>query len=200
MIDKELYERDVSILENRYIKKHEYPVVFYGSSSIRLWNNIQKDFPEYEILNLGFGGARLEYCIYYFDRLVKPLRIRSFIFYAGDNDIGDGGLPDEIFDLFKEFYSKFRNHFPDTRFTYVSIKPSPDRFPAIDRMQITNRLIKNFLEKEENTFYLNIFDSMLNNNGNVREELFTKDKLHMNRRGYLLWKKKFIENSENVFA
>lgn len=199
MIDEQLYERDIRILEKRYIKDHANPVVFYGSSSIRLWNGLQREFPKYEILNLAFGGATLEYCIHYFDRLVKPLNIRSFVFYAGDNDIGIGRLPGEIFGLLQEFYEMFRENFPGTRFTYVSIKPSPDRFPAVERIQITNRLIKEFLVKEENTFYLNIFDAMMNGNGNVREDLFLPDRLHMNAKGYDVWKERFRRYEEEIF-
>lgn len=199
MIDEQLYERDIRVLEKRYIKDHDKPVVFYGSSSIRLWNNLNRDFPEYEILNIAFGGATLEYCIHYFDRLVKPLNMRSFVFYAGDNDIGLGRLPGEILELFKEFYTKFREHFPATKFTYVSIKPSPDRFPAVERIQITNRLIKDFLSKEKNTFYLNIFDAMMSSDGSVREDLFVLDKLHMNRKGYQVWKERFDKNREHIF-
>lgn len=200
MIDEQLYERDIRILEKRYLKKHQNPVVFYGSSSIRLWTDLQKDFPDFEILNLAFGGATLEYCIHYFDRLVAPLNMRSFVFYAGDNDIGFGRLPEQIFTLFEEFYYKFRRCFPDTKFTYVSIKPSPDRLPAVDRIQITNRMIKNFLAKEKNTFFLNIFDHMMNGNGYVRHDLFMPDGLHMNSKGYEVWKEMFENNKEEIFG
>lgn len=199
MIDEQLYERDIRILEKRYIKDHANPVVFYGSSSLRLWSGLHREFPEYEILNLAFGGATLEYCIHYFDRLVKPLNMRSFVFYAGDNDIGIGRLPGEIFGLFQEFYDMFREHFPGTRFTYVSIKPSPDRFPAVERIQITNRLIKEFITKDENTFYLNIFDAMMNAKGNVREDLFLPDRLHMDRKGYDVWRERFRKYEEEIF-
>lgn len=199
MIDEQLYERDINILEKRYLDKHENPVVFYGSSSIRLWTDLQKDFPDIEILNLAFGGATIEYCIHYFDRLVAPVNMRSFVFYAGDNDIGFGRLPGEIFTLFGEFYYKFRRYFPDTKFTYVSIKPSPDRFPAVDRIQITNRMIKNFLANEKDTFFLNIFDHMMNGNGYVRKDLFVMDGLHMNRKGYEVWKERFEKNEEEIF-
>jgi hypothetical protein len=33
------------------------PIIFVGSSSFRLWNNLQTDFPAYPILNRGFGGS-----------------------------------------------------------------------------------------------------------------------------------------------
>src|SRR5208337_3077981 len=35
------------------------PVAFYGSSSIRLWETLQEDFPGIGVVNLGFGGSSL---------------------------------------------------------------------------------------------------------------------------------------------
>jgi hypothetical protein len=57
------YEPDVRELES-HTAKHvntTRPPVFYGSSSIRLWDTVAKDFDP-RILNLGFGGSTLEAC------------------------------------------------------------------------------------------------------------------------------------------
>ena len=48
------------------------PPVFYGSSSIRPWDTLAEDFDP-RVLNLGFGGATLEACDYFFSRLVPPV-------------------------------------------------------------------------------------------------------------------------------
>lgn len=199
MTDTGSFENDILLLENKINVNSTKPVVFYGSSSIRLWRSAKKDFPQYEILNLGFGGSSIDCCAYYFDRLIKPVDLRALIFYAGDNDIGEGRLPDEIFMSFINFYELFRSDFPQTKLTFVSIKPSPDRSPALDRIRITNRLIKQFLVHEENSYFLNIFDIMLDSEGEVRKELFLSDGLHMNRKGYLLWKEKFLEYKDKIF-
>lgn len=199
MINKGLYERDVRILERKILQKYDSPVVFYGSSSVRLWKTLDEDFPEQNIINLGFGGSTLKYCIYYFDRLLKPLNIKSFVFYAGDNDIGEGREYGEIVDLFKKFYKKFRQHFPDVKFTFLSIKPSESRMNRIQCIIDVNRSIKEFLSSEPNCFFLNVFDEMLDQNMKVRKELFTLDKLHMNSNGYRLWKKMIECHSDNIF-
>jgi hypothetical protein len=36
------------------------PVVFYGSSTIRLWKGMKNDFNELNVINLGFGGALIK--------------------------------------------------------------------------------------------------------------------------------------------
>ncbi|NIP39019.1 MAG: hypothetical protein GWO07_09850, partial [Candidatus Dadabacteria bacterium] len=72
VVDEHLFEDNVKLLERKKVGTKENPVVFYGSSSVRLWERLDEDFAGHEVLNLGFGGATIDYCAYYFDRLVKP--------------------------------------------------------------------------------------------------------------------------------
>lgn len=198
-IDELMFEGNVKLLERRRVGTKENPVVFYGSSSLRLWETIEQDFPGHDILNLAFGGSTIDYCSYYFDRLIKPNNIKSFVFYAGDNDIGHGKSATQVFDSFLILYNKFRESFTDTKFTFVSIKPSIERAKFINRIQKANKLIKEFLEREPNTFYLNVHDQMLNGDKLAKPELYTEDELHMSEKGYELWKEVFLENADEIF-
>src|SRR5687767_11578633 len=45
--------------KERKKKRKPAPVVFMGSSSIRLWESLGKDFPYHHVVNRGFGGAHL---------------------------------------------------------------------------------------------------------------------------------------------
>jgi len=76
------YEPEVRALERNYEGRGNGnpPPVFYGSSSIRLWDTLAEDFDP-RILNLGFGGATLEACDYFFSRLVPPVNPRSLLVY-----------------------------------------------------------------------------------------------------------------------
>src|SRR5258708_38817044 len=56
----------------------ERPIVFVGSSSIRLWDTLQKDMAPLPVLNRGFGGAQLSHEIHFVDRTViqcRPVRL-----------------------------------------------------------------------------------------------------------------------------
>ncbi len=197
-IDELMFEGNVKLLERRRVGTKKYPVVFYGSSSLRLWETLEQDLPGHDILNLAFGGSTIDYCSYYFDRLIKPNNIKSFVFYAGDNDVGQGKSATQVFDSFLIFYNKFRESFPYTKFTFVSIKPSIERAKFINRIQKANKLIKEFLEKEPNTFYLNVHDQMLNGDKLAKPELYTEDELHMSEKGYELWKEIFHEHIDEI--
>ena len=89
----ESYQGEVAALERRRRAEPPPPgvVAFYGSSSIRLWDSLAEDFFDVPVINLGFGGSTLAACVHYFDRLVVPCKPGALVFYAGENDIGDGG-------------------------------------------------------------------------------------------------------------
>jgi hypothetical protein len=64
-------------------------IVFIGSSSVRRWD-LKKAFPDLPVVNRGFGGSVIADSIRYFDRIVTPLKPKTVVLYAGDNDIGRG--------------------------------------------------------------------------------------------------------------
>ena len=69
------------------------------------------------------------------------------------------------------------------------MKPSPSRIHLKSEMMKANQLIKDFLKKEKNTSFVDVFPLMLDKQGNPRQELFLNDMLHMNPDGYEIWVK-----------
>ena len=54
---------------------------------------------------------------------------------------------------------------------------------------MANKQIKVFFRKQKNASFIDIYDAMLDANGNMREELYVEDRLHMKPSGYAIWKK-----------
>jgi lysophospholipase L1-like esterase len=165
-------------------------IVFVGSSSIRLWNDLENDFrgPHPIILNRGFGGARMADCTRYLERVVIPYKPRLVLVYAGDNDLAEGRHPQEVLDQFVRFVEGIRRILPDTRIAYISIKPSPSRARLIAKIRETNELVSKYITAGENLDFIDVFTPMLDSEGHPRSELFRADSLHLNRTGYSLWK------------
>lgn len=161
--------------------------IFYGSSSFRLWETVNEDLGDDQIINLAFGGSTMEACQYYFERIVLPYAPSKMVIYAGDNDIGNGSTPDQIFESFKALHAKIRSNFKDISLTFLSIKPSPSRWEQAEKIKETNKRIKSLIDSDVNGQYIDIFDAMLDNNKKVKEELFIEDGLHMNAAGYAIW-------------
>ena len=162
-------------------------ILFVGSSSIRKWESLVKDFPEYKVINRGFGGSHLADSVVYADRIVIPYKPRAVLIYAGDNDIAAGNSAEDVFADFKEFVRKVQRALPNTCIGFISIKPCPAREKYLEEIRKTNRLVKNYSRGKRKIFFVDVFTPMLNSDETLRPELFEKDGLHPNKQCYELW-------------
>jgi lysophospholipase L1-like esterase len=196
------YEPEVRVMEWA-LKKPEpgstAPIVFYGSSSIRLWTNIARDLGEPRIVNLGFGGSTLAACAHFFERLVVPRKPASLIVYAGDNDLGDGRSASEVIESFRSLLAKVDSKLGPIPFAFLSIKPSPARWPLIDAIRSVNATIIEDLKARPNSTYIDIFDPMLAASGRPRPELFAEDGLHLSEAGYQVWAQQILLHRDLIF-
>lgn len=163
-------------------------VLFIGSSSIRGWHDLKKDFPSATVLNRGFGGSEIADSTCFADRIVIPYRPKLVVFYAGGNDLANGKRPRRVFSDFQDFVARVRRDLPDTRIAFISIAPNPARWHLVESVKEVNASVKNYAERAANLTYVDVFTQMLGANGQPRPELFIEDKLHMNREGYDLWR------------
>lgn len=168
----------------------EHAILFVGSSSFAKWDDMQDYFPDYKIINRGFGGSTLPDVIRYADDIIFPYKPKQIVIYAGDNDAAasDTISGTEIFYRFKELYTLLRENLPNAEIAYISIKPSPSRKEFFPVMQKANWEIKRYLEEKEHSEFIDIWHPMLDNYGEPRGELFGSDMLHMNEEGYKIWK------------
>jgi lysophospholipase L1-like esterase len=163
-------------------------IVFVGSSSIRLWKTLKQDFPDRQVVNRGFGGSGVAHAVMYFDRIILPLKPKRVVFYSGENDIAGGKPPEVVARDFKEFVGLVHKNWPDVKVDYIAMKPSPSRWKLIDKIREGNRLIEAFTRTDARLSYIDVVTPMLGPDGKPREELFVQDKLHMNEKGYEIWK------------
>jgi lysophospholipase L1-like esterase len=163
-------------------------VVFVGSSSIRLWDGLEVAFDKVPVIKRGFGGSRLSDCAAHVDRLVVKYRPRQVIVYAGDNDLAEGATPAEVAASFSKLVDRVQTDLPETRITFVSIKPSPLRAHLLDDVREANRRILAVARANPRLDYVDVFTPMLDDRGVPRADLYGPDALHMNEAGYALWR------------
>ena len=189
------YEEEIKRLESVTAElNNESRLVFYGSSSVKLWKTLEQDFKGYSPLNIGFGGSTLAACSWYFERVFTNLRPSGIIIYAGDNDLGDGRNPEEVLLFFNAFLQFARHRFGDIHIGFISIKPSVKRWNIVDKIRDTNRLIEAFINKSgDNISFINIYDQMTDETGYPKHELLELDGLHINEKGYQLWKEMILK-------
>lgn len=163
-------------------------VLFVGSSSIRLWDDLETQFGQLPVLKRGFGGSRMLDVAAHVEQLVLPYQPRLVVVYAGDNDLAEGRTPQEVLDSFVAFVTRVRAELPDTRIAYLSIKPSPSRAALMPQATQANALIAGYSASIPNLDFIDIYSRMLDAEGRPRTDLYSADALHMNPAGYALWK------------
>ncbi len=163
-------------------------IVFVGSSSIRLWRDLHAEFPGQNVIQRGVGGSTLLEVLHFAPRIVLPYKPKLIFLYAGENDLVAGRKPQDVFQDYKFFVALVRRSLPSTRIVYISIKPSPKRWPFAPEVRATNALIRDYIAKDPKLSYVDVFTPMLGANGLPREELYVEDGVHLNHEGYALWK------------
>jgi hypothetical protein len=83
---------------------------------------------------------------------VVPAAPRSIVFYAGDNDLGDGQMPDAVLSSLHLLQQKIAAQLGETPFAFVSIKPSIQRFGIIDRINAVNAGAQRLLAERPQSF------------------------------------------------
>ena len=185
------YETEIAAFEakDKTIPPPASPILFVGSSSIRLWAGLAEAFPGKPVVQRGFGGSEVGDVIRYSPRVITPYRPKQIVVYAGDNDIAQGKkTARDVYNSVLTLYMLVRKNVPGAMFTYISIKPSPSRRQYMAVQTEANALIRNYLGGQKNTSFVDVYTPMLNAAGQPRPELFTADSLHMNAAGYEVWK------------
>lgn len=181
------------INEFKRLDKKNFPekdkILFTGSSSIRFWDSLEKDMEPLKVLNRGFGGAQISHVIHHFEEIVKPYNPKAIVFFCGTNDLTALKTPEEAFNDFKKFLNLVRYEFGNIKVYFIGIKPSVDRLYLDKEEKIFNSSIKTLASQDAYLEYINVWDSMLNQDGSRKPELYIDDGLHMNKKGYEIWTK-----------
>jgi len=164
-------------------------ILVTGSSSIRGWHStIKEDLSPLTVIPRGFGGSTMFDLLHFLDRIVLRYKPRAVVIYEGDNDTGAFGVsPAQIAEETKQVISKIHKLLPQTRIYLISVKPSLARVAFWDKAQETNHLFKKISASSNKISYIDIAAALLRADGNVMEDIFLADNLHLNEKGMRIW-------------
>ena len=201
------FEEEISLLESLDFeeKAGEKDILFIGSSSIRLWDNIKVDMYPYSSVKRGYGGAHFYDLIHFSERLVKNHSPKAIlIFVANDitgsnystNSVGDLS-PKEVKKLFRYNYKLIRSIHKHIPIFLIETTPTPKRWKVWNKILQANKKLESYCKQEENLFYISTRDKFIGGDGLPIKSFFLADELHLNTDGYKLWssiiKSKLIE-------
>ncbi len=161
--------------------------LFTGSSTIRKWDNLKTDFHEITLIHRGFGGSTMEALDYYTDYIVIPYKPAKIIVYEGDNDLAKGVTPDEFISQCDTFIKRVHEKLPRTKIYFLAIKPSPSRLKFMPVQDEANYKLKKLLRKRRKTGFIDIRPLMYDQAGNIRQDYFESDMLHITNACYKIW-------------
>jgi lysophospholipase L1-like esterase len=186
--DPTRFQAEIDVISKLDIPKGG--IIFTGSSSIRLWPNLNDWFPNVEVYNLGFGGSETSDLIHYADELIISHQPRKVFIYEGDNDVNAGKPAARIITDMELLVRKIEEESPKTEIILISAKPSQERWHLKAQYEEFNYLLVDFC-KENKIILIDVWPPMLDENGELLPDLFKEDNLHMNEDGYKIWQPLF---------
>lgn len=164
-------------------------VLFFGSSSIRLWKDLDEMMYPLKVVNRGYGGASIRDIHYNYDRVLADYNPKAFVIFC-DNDIcgNENDLTvGEVYDHYRLLFQRLEKDYPEIPVFFLSWKYSELRAGLRDKQQLVNGVMKDFAAKSTQVTFVDVNSTLLKEDGDVNSELFESDNLHINRDGYLLW-------------
>ena len=150
----------------------EGAIVLTGSSSFARWTTMEADMAD---------------LLHYVDRVVLKYKPRAVVIYEGDNDTFYGVAPSTIAGQLKEVIAKINTALPDTRVYVLSVKPSLSRVSVWDKAQETTALYKQVIASDSRLHFIDVATPFLKANGQVMDDVFIDDGLHLNDKGNRIW-------------
>jgi lysophospholipase L1-like esterase len=183
------FEQEVEQINDKYadVPLGNDLILFTGSSSIKMWKDLQDYFPDHHIINSGFGGSQTNDLLHFADELIIRYQPKKIFVYEGDNDISAGKPIEEILDNTHELVEKIKKQLPGATIYLISAKPSISRWHLKDRYMDLNQQFMDYSQSHDHVEYVDVWTVMLDKEGNPKADIFLEDNLHMNKAGYDLW-------------
>ncbi|MCR9131996.1 MAG: GDSL-type esterase/lipase family protein [bacterium] len=189
--DPTRFASEIGIITEREFEKSttEPTVVFTGSSSIRMWGNLESSFPGYQVLNNGFGGSEFSDLMHYREELIYRFQPDMVFIYEGDNDVNSGKSTEEILEDAILLLSDIQATLPEAQLYLIAAKPSVARWHLKDEYERLNNALHGLTETGDfnDITFIDIWSPMLDDSGAVLDNIFISDNLHMNEKGYAIW-------------
>ena len=196
------WDKDIQKFE-QLDRNEKYPddaILFAGSSSIRLWNTLEKDMSAYHIIQRGYGGAKLSDFAVYADRIFSPHKCKAIVIFIANDIMGTAQdkTPEKVAELFRNVLKTIRKSHPSTPVFWIAVTPTPSRWKVWPQIQKANAMIMNICNNKKNTYFIKTDFAFLNENGVPKDELFREDKLHLTIKGYAAWTQIIRKELDNI--
>jgi lysophospholipase L1-like esterase len=182
--------RDIVIQQVDQARQTQPNYVFIGDSITQGWDpEIWKTRlePLGTCLNLGIGGDGPQHVLWRIDHgIVDDIKPKAVVLMIGINNFWRHYTPADTARGIETILDRLRDKLPQSRIIVVSILPA---MPASDDIRAWTKEINQRIAKQDGkdrVEFLNVWDSMIEANGEQREGFFEpEDHLHLRRPAYV---------------
>ena len=170
-------------------QRKDIDVVFFGSSSIRLWNGLEEMMAPLSVVNRGYGGATVRDILVNYDKLMAHYSPKAFVVFC-DNDICGNEVDltvSGVLDHYRLLFNRLDQDYPGVPVFFLSWKYSGLRAFMRDTQKLVNDVMADYASSSNQVTFVDVNETLLQPDGDINQSLFESDNLHINRDGYLLW-------------
>ena len=93
-----------------------------------MWESLEDDFPEINLINRGFGGAHLSDVIFFYERLFPNYKPEQIVLYCGENDLWSGKSVNQVLPILNRFGEKLKQICQPPIFTIFHVNHRPKEY------------------------------------------------------------------------
>ena len=182
------YEAQVAAIHERAqtLKGERPTLVLVGSSSFRFWPQTDTVFAGYDVVNAGFGGSCFHDAWFLRDTLIYAFEPSVVLVYEGDNDLHDGVAQEDVLEVAAKLLDDLTRRLPLSEVVMVAPKASRARYHLKSKYLELNAALRS-VAMDHGAHWVDFWDVQHDASGELRDELFIHDKLHLNAEGYTVW-------------
>lgn len=190
--DPLVWESDIVDLEERAAEAPPGAVLFVGSSSIRLWEDLASDMAPLSVIRMGFGGGKIGDLQHYLDRLVLAHEPRAVVIYIGGNDLtgflwSRSKAPAEVLATYDAIVERIRGALPEAPIYYVAIKPTTTGSASSEKAAAVNEGVAARAAADPLLRFIDGNPAVTLPDGTADHAMLMWDGIHLNRAGYVAW-------------
>jgi lysophospholipase L1-like esterase len=158
-------------------------------------------FPDLPVLNRGFGGSVSNDLVTYAEKVVLRYEPKILVVYTGGNDLHGnpkgspprpGLTPEEVLEDYTKFLNLVHERLPKTRVLVHAVRTGPVRVTELQSAEKFNGLLKAWCADKPWIRWFDVPKGLVKEgNAPASEDLYMKDRLHLNEEGYKLWNADF---------
>ena len=110
------------------------------------------------------------------------------VIYVGSNDISRGSTTGDVLKTLGALFDRIHADFPNAKISYISNAPNPKRWSMVEQFKTINATVQSWTDQRPYLNLIDVFTKMLGPDGLPLPDIFVADQLHMNPKGYAIWK------------